>query len=438
MKRIIASLAIVLGLLPLQAQRVLTLKECIQLAEQNNIKARDARSAIKSADEQKKYAQSQYLPQVNITGFGFASNKHLIAKDNFSEFMQNLINALEENVDGFEFGYLKNIAGAGITAVEPIYTGGKITSYNKLADLQKETSNLKLEITLDEIDEQVEKYYYSLLRLYSKRKTLAIADSELVRYGQDAKNAFELGVANKSDLLAVELEQNKTRSLRNKLENGISLLKRAMAQFIGLDGQDIDVDTTLLMKIEPPQLLLADHHAALDNRHESTLLDKNIEAQELYRRIAKADLLPTFAVGGNAGYSHVDNTNNTRLTAFATLSIPISAFWSNNHQLKTKDIAVQQAKDMRDDKRQMMVLQMQEAYDQLSNAYDEILLEQKSIEKANENLRMNEDYYTMGTANMTTLLDAQRLQQQALDQYNDAVCEYQLCRSHYLTVTARK
>ena len=56
---------------------------------------------------------------------------------------------------------------------------------------------------------------------------------------------------------------------------------------------------------------------------------------------------------------------------------------------------------------------------------------------ANENLRMNEDYYSVGTINMTNLLDAQRLQQQALDQYNDAVCEYQMCRSHYLIVTAR-
>jgi len=437
MRKLIATLTIAIFTLPLQAQRILTLKECCQMAEQNNIKAKDARSAIKTADEQKKYAKSQYLPDVNIQGVGFISNKSLINKGNFSESVRDLITIIEESAGDWRFGFVKKVLTASVSAVEPIYAGGKITSYNKLADVQRDARSLQMEVTRDEIDEQVEKFYYSLLRLYSKRKTLAVADSELVRYHEDAKNALEMGVKTKSDLLTVELEQNKTRSLNNKLEKGVALLKRALAQYIGLDGQDIDIDTTMLPAVESPEMLLANHASALENRFESALLDKNVEAQELYKRISKADLLPTVAVGGSASWSKVDATNSTRLSAFALVKVPISAFWSDNRQVKVKEIALQQAKDMREDKRQMMLLQMQEAYDNLSNAYDEIQLAKKAIEKANENLRMNEDYYSVGTTNMTTLLDAQRLQQQALDQYNDALCEYHLCRSHYLIVTAR-
>ena len=184
-------------------------------------------------------------------------------------------------------------------------------------------------------------------------------------------------------------------------------------------------------------MLLANHLSALEQRHETALLDKNVEAQQLYKRIAQADNLPTLAIMGSAVWSDVGSTRGIRFNALAMLRIPISAFWTNKHEVKVKKIAVQQAKDLRDEKRQMMLLQMQDAFDKLTNAYEEIQLSQKAIEKANENLRMNEDYYSVGTINMTNLLDAQRLQQQALDQYNDAVCEYQMCRSHYLIVTAR-
>ena len=184
-------------------------------------------------------------------------------------------------------------------------------------------------------------------------------------------------------------------------------------------------------------MLLANHLSALEQRHETALLDKNVEAQQLYKRIAQADNLPTLAIMGSAVWSDVGSTRGIRFNALAMLRIPISAFRSNKHEVKVKKIAVKQAKDLRDEKRQMMLLQMQDAFDKLTNAYEEIQLSQKAIEKANENLRMNEDYYSVGTINMTNLLDAQRLQQQALDQYNDAVCEYQICRSHYLIVTAR-
>lgn len=437
MRKIIAVWGALFLLLPLQAQRVLSLEECCQLAEQNNIKSKDARNALETAKEQEKLARSKYYPDVNVSGIGLMSSRYLIEKSNFSELTRSFIELIEESADGWKFGFIKNLYTISLSAVQPIYTGGKVTNYNKLADVQKEARTLQIEVTKDEIDEQVEKYYYSLLSLYSKRKILAIADSELVRYHEDAKNALETGVKTKSDLLTVELEQNKNRSLHNKLENGISLMKRALAQYIGLDGQDIEVDTTMLQDIEAPERIRANHYDALEKRYESALLDKNVEAQELYRRISKAELLPTFAIGGSASWTKVDATDNTRMNAFAILRVPIGALWSDKHDVKVKTIAVQQAKDMREDKRQLMILQMQDAYDKLSNAYDEILLAKKAIEKADENLRMNEDYYSVGTVNMSNLLDAQRLQQQALDQYNDALCEYHLCRSRYLIVTAR-
>ena len=49
----------------------------------------------------------------------------------------------------------------------------------------------------------------------------------------------------------------------------------------------------------------------------------------------------------------------------------------------------------------------------------------RSIEQAEENLRLNRDYYRAGTSKMSDLLEAQLLYQQTLDHRTDAYAELQ-------------
>ena len=61
---------------------------------------------------------------------------------------------------------------------------------------------------------------------------------------------------------------------------------------------------------------------------------------------------------------------------------------------------------------------MQEAQQQLGIA-------RRSIEQAEENLRLNRNYYQAGTCRMSDLLEAQMLYQQACDKQTDAYADYQ-------------
>ena len=80
---------------------------------------------------------------------------------------------------------------------------------------------------------------------------------------------------------------------------------------------------------------------------------------------------------------------------------------------------------------------MQSAYNDLDNAYRQILVARKSIEQSTENLRLNEDYYKAGTATMSDLLDAQTSNQQSLDKYTETVCNYLDCKTAYFIATGR-
>ena len=206
-----------------------------------------------------------------------------------------------------------------------------------------------------------------------------------------------------------------------------------------MPDEDIDVDTTLNREIIAPQLLAVNTETALENRSETRLLDLYVEKSILERKIAKANMLPILAVGGTANYSKFTIQNwNSRLMGFVGVQMPLSAFWSERHEYKRKKIEEQKANEFRKDKRELISLQIQDAYDNLVSSYNQTQIAQKSITKAEENMRMNREYYKEGLTTMTVLLDAQRQQQQALTQYYAAVSEYLQAKTRYLILTGRR
>ena len=59
----------------------------------------------------------------------------------------------------------------------------------------------------------------------------------------------------------------------------------------------------------------------------------------------------------------------------------------------------------------------------------------RSVEQAEENLRLNRDYYRAGTSKMSDLLEAQLLYQQALDKHTDAYADLQIRLLEYRQAT---
>ena len=80
---------------------------------------------------------------------------------------------------------------------------------------------------------------------------------------------------------------------------------------------------------------------------------------------------------------------------------------------------------------------MRKSYKDLTVAFKNIDIARRSIEQAQENLRMHEDFYQAGTATMADLLDAQTLYRQSCDRYSEAIANYQIKKVEYLVITGR-
>lgn len=424
------------------AQRILTLEECVNAARINNVKVRNARNDLEMAEEQRKYARSKYFPTVTTSAMHYEATGFLFQKKLLSDEWEEALAAINQQLDlGFDINKIqafKRGSAAGINLIQPVYTGGRLTKLNKLADLQVDARRLMLDIDDDLLVQEAEILYMTLLKLHGKDRTLEASDKEIASILRDARNLFEEGMINSSDVLSVELAQDQLSAQHIRLNNARNLLRRALAKAIGMTGEDIDIDTTINTNIVNPELLWVDPDNAVDNRNETRLLDINVKRTQIETKIALANYKPIVFLGLNWGVSKYTSDSQTRGVALATISMPISSFWSERHEVKRKRIAEQKALDERDDKRELLNIQMRNAYDDLTSTYSQIEIARKSIVRANENLRIKHEQYINGVTNMSVLLDAQRQQQQANDQLSDALCDYQHAKTKYLILTGRK
>jgi outer membrane protein TolC len=424
------------------AQRIMTLQECVNEARVNNVSAKDARNDLLIAKEQQRYARSKYFPMVGASATHFEASDYLLKQQLFSPELQEVIEELTEGSDFFQNGGIhavKRGTSMGLTVLEPLYTGGRISNVNKLADMQVDARQKLQQVTDDEIVMTTEFLFYKILELHETDKMLDAMEKETESIHRDAVNIYENGIVNKNDVLSVELIQDQLSALRIKTANACRLLRRALAKYMGMAEQDIDIDTTLCDDaIVDPQEYQMPHLTALENRTETQLLDTWVEKAVLEKKIARASMLPIVLVGGTASYSKFLAEWNSRAIAFATVQIPISAFWSERRMYNWKKVEVEKAKDFRQDKRELISLQIQDAWDNLESTYRQTQIAKKSVERSEENLRINREHYLNGLTNMTDLLDAQRQWQQALTSRNAANSEYLQAKTRYLILTGRR
>ena len=422
--------------------RIVSLNECVSTMRKENIKAVNARNNVLLAEEFQKYTRTKYLPSVTFKAFHFEATDYMLRKSLFSPDVSQAIEDISREYDlGLDtsINVLKRGTSADISVLQPLYTGGRIHNINKLADLQVEGMKLMQDSSDDLLVLEAELLYFTLVKLHGKHQNLLAADAEIASILKDARNLATEGIVNSNDVLNVELAQDQLSAQRLRLDNGIRLLRRALAKAMGCPNEDLDVDTTLLTTpVVAPENIWVNVETAVDNSNENRLLELNVERTQLQTKIAKASYLPIFALGGDVGVSRFLAKASFKGIAFATVVMPISTFWSERHLVKRSKISEQMALDQQRDKRQMIDLSVRDAYDNLSAAYQQVAIARKSIAKADENLRIKHEEYINGVTNMTTLLDARQQQQTAHDNLSDALCDYHQAKTKYLILTSRK
>lgn len=424
-------------------QRTLTLEECRQNALQHNVKVQKELLEIDDAQQQRREAFTKFFPSVSAIGAAVQFDKPQVQMDMSAMVGQPVMLEM-----------LKNGVVGAVNLQWPIFVGGQIVNGNKLAKVGYDVKQLQLVQTQNEVSLTAEQYFWQVVALQQKLSTLHLQDQLLASLVRDAQNAVDAGLATRNDLLQAQLQQNKIQSGILTLENNLLICKMLLAQYCGywspedtlFDASKLSIDAMIdpASEVVSPTDLLVDHAAALSATPEFALANQGVKAQRLQYKMEVGAHLPTVAIGGSYSYTNLarndmgfaENNKNTMLM-YAMVNVPLTDWWGGSYSMRRKKNAIRAAELDRQEASQMLIVRMESAYTSLNTAYQQISVARKSIEQAQENLRLEQDFYHAGTSTMSDLLKAQSSFQQANDEFVDAWIDYQEKRLEYLQATGR-
>lgn len=456
-KRLLSFAIVVLPLI-MHAQtyeQILTLDSCLSLARQNNKELRRAALDIDKAQQVKDQAFTKYFPQLKASAMGYHS-LHPLVEVGINDFdnasVRDLLTTLYGNygaalgldntISLFQYGYQ-----AGVTAIQPVYMGGKIVAGNQLAKVGVEAAKLQTQITERDLLEEVEESYWLVVGLTEKQQTLQAVTALLDTVHRTVSVAVDAGLALQTDLLQVELRQSEIHRTQIQLDNGLSLAKRALWQSIGKTSPDqmgeglnnirlesISADST---QNTPPS------KEGIGEVLESSLLSLQVRAAELTRRMTIADALPQVAVGAHYGYGNMQanflrdglGSKTGNGAVFVTVSVPLTDWWETGHKIRENNIALEQARLQEQHTNELLTLRTQQAYDKMIESYLLVSENRHALDIARENYRLSGVNYRAGRGTITDLLTAQTAYLQAQNNLTDALISYRVNLRRYMDLT---
>lgn len=447
------------------AQEKMTLQQARDMALRKNENLKVATKQIEKAEAQKAAARTLRLPSLSATGLGIYQDKDFEMELTLPTQKPNLqTGELKPNImvnpetgepvigpDGNPvfnmYAWLPlnvSLSGAylaGVALEQPVYTGGKISAGNKMAEIgiemAVENRTLQQMNTLAEADNA----YWNYISVSQKVKLAQQAVNMLEELVKKAEDAFEVGMSGRNDLLKAQVELNNARLNLQKTKNGFELSRMDLCRVTGLpfSTEIMAVDTAVSVS-QPAGIGLESE--TVQQRPEYQLLQKNIDLQEQQIRMTKADFLPT--AGIQAGYNHIGGIDfggtdfsNTSLNMLASVKIPIFHWGEGVKKINAAKIDKEIYELELEKNKQLLQLETEQARLNLQLAWERIQMNETALEQANENLRVTRDNYEVGMETITELLMAQTNWQKAFSELIDSKTDFKIKETAWQKVTGR-
>ena len=448
---------------PVFGQTVLTLEECRTMALENNGQSKMAKEKVTAAGYDIKTAFANYLPKVSATGLYLhnSENINLASEDQrntlsgmgtsltsgiqnalmtdpdfISLYMsdatvKNTVNYLVQkmsaaDVEGSlnQIGQelsddltldIRNVYVGMVTVEEPLYVGGKIRAYNKVAAYAKELAETQLGGEDQKVLVTVDEAYWQIVSVANK---LRLTDRYVELLRQMDRNVEIMkneGVATTSDQLSVRVRLNEAEMSQIKAQNGLSLSKMRLCHLCGLP-----LDSNIMLKDEmndtlviPADEVTYTEEELYENRPELKSLQLAVNMYDMKSRIVRADYLPTVALMGNylvtnpsAGNGFANDFHGI-WNVGVVARIPVFHFGEgvNKYRRAKSDVLLTQYQ--LEDARGKVSLQVNQYEKKIAEADSRLEMALKNMENAEENLRVANIGFKEGVVESSLVLAAQ-------------------------------
>jgi outer membrane protein TolC len=295
----------------------------------------------------------------------------------------------------------------GVSFRQTLFNFGGLHSQWKSAEQMKLMQEENETETRNRIALEFINAYFDVLEA---EKLLSVAEKEVERlrsHHSDTLEMFNEGLVTKNDLLqsdvALASAGQHAIDARNRLD-----VARSRLNILLLRDIDVPVDLAEVEMHPSRGIILEDAMtAAIKNRGLIHMIDRKIRAKELELRSLRAAYLPAIYLGG--GYEYEENEfmlheGNWSVTAGLQWNIFSGGIKKSRLQKAREELSILKLK--RGDMVDRIRLAIKRAYFNMKSAEEKVNIARKSIDQAEENLRLYELKYAEGLGTSTDVIDA--------------------------------
>ncbi len=393
-------------------EKTLSLNDVKSLAIQNNKQIAKSKYELDAANAAKKSINTADKPSVAISALGV--------------YLDNLPMGLIPETLGY----------SSLDVTQVIYAGGKINTGKKIASTAVDLQTSKNKLTTSEVLLNAETTYWQIVNVKSKVKLAADYQKLLKELLKDLTNLYDAGIIYKNDLLEVQVEANQAELNLTTANDNLKILKLSLAQQIGLENGYFEVEDSIDFQTQLTEE--KEISTAISNRPEVSMLENAVKIGDLQTDLLKADRKPTFGLSLSGSYMYGDNLNAvdaedhlTNFMGIASLNIPIFDWGGRKQKVKEQQFKVEAQKMDLEEAKELISIEVENAYLTLNRAIRNVEISKKSLNQAQENLKLNQDRFSVGTVNGSEVLEAQVLWQQAYSNVIDAKANYNISKATY-------
>lgn len=394
-----------------EAQSVLTIDECIEMAISNNKRIAASYFQMKSAKYMKRAAVANFFPTLSFAGDVLYSPFHNSLK--IEGGVLPIVGADGTPTGGgfyfpgIDLNYRVNWGyNAGLLLRQPLFMGGQIIAGLMMGRLGEAVAFQNNRLTESEIVLETATAYANVVRAVEKNRVAVAYNELLAELKRSVEKAYERGLKSRNDVLKVDVKLNEGKLNLKRAENAKRLAVMNLCHCIGRSvTEQIAVDSNL------PNVEYRQYGCEIASRPELQLLNQNSEYMRQKAKYAKGELLPKVALVAQYGYMEGVNFNGSKLfkglNSFVGVQVTIPILNYGSHY-KYRSAQMQYEKELanRDDKIELMKLEVAQAVCRLEEAFIELRLAESVCESANENLRVSRSMYNAGTESLSDHIEA--------------------------------
>ncbi len=378
-----------------------TLDQCVAVALRANPDIRSASARLDAARAAIREASSAYYPQLGLAGSWTRTDNppqaFFMALNQRRASLQKDFN----NPDDIE-----NARGS-VVAQWRVYDSGRRDADRQVAKMGSLAASYTLETVRNDLVYQVTKAYYGTLLA---RDFVAVQEEAVKTLSESLRVAgerFKAGSALKTDVLNLEVSLSQSQEELIRAKNGLQLAIASLNTAIGenllrsSDVPDMSDKSSHDPAVTPTAL-------PIESRPEWGAVQAQIKMAEAMTTRARRDYLPTVNAFGSVDWdSEPFNGAERSYIAGAAVELNIFDGFRNRAGLARASAESVSAQAQADKLKNMLILDLTQSRLNEQEARERVEVAGKSLSSAEEALRITQERYKQGAADITELMTAQ-------------------------------